>query len=181
MLDRLQWILKTYTRSFVAQGIGIIGLLWCLFDDHPRFAFGLTLLVLIDQAVFLRERFAARDADAAWQTVLHLWCLAVSLADILILFGTFFQAEGLRQVGIAEPARDPLDALAFSLASFAHLEAGVAAVTASGRLLAALEGLIGWIVLVTAGAWLIASFLWWRWFVAPVEVSEPVMEEVEAG
>ena len=181
MLDRLQWILKTYTRSFVAQGIGIIGLLWCLFDDHPRFAFGLTVLVLIDQAVFLRERFAARDTDAVWQTVLHVWCLAVSLADILILFGAFFQAEGVRQVGAAEPARDPLDALAFSLASFAHLDVALAAATASGRLLAALEGLIGWVVLMTAGAWLVARFLWSRWFAAPVEVSEPVTEEGEAG
>ena len=147
MFDDVQLIVKTYTRAFVSQSIGIIGLLWCLYDNHLGFGVLLTLLVLADQAIFLRTRFARENRGFPFQTALNVWCLFVSAVDILVLFAILYQAVGLHDAHAA-PVTDPLDFLAFSVATFARLGSDLTVPTGAGRLLAACQALMSDAVLV---------------------------------
>ena len=156
-LDRLQDVLRTYTRAFLAQGVGVIGLLWCLFDRHPRLGLVLTCLVLLDQAVFLRGRLAQRRRATPLEVGLDLWCLGVSLGDGLLLGAIGFQETGLR-TGMGEGVTEPLDFLAFATASFFHLGSDLAAVTTAGRFLAIASALGGWAALIGLGL----ALLRWR-------------------
>ena len=159
MLENLQRVLRIYTRAFVAQGVGIVGLLWCLFDNHPTVGLVLTGLVLIDQIVFLRQRFAPGEPRMRWQTGLHIWCFCISLADLLVLFAALFQTEGLRGGPGSAPVSDPLDFLAYSIASFARLDLGLSPTTGSGRLLATAEALLGYGVLLVSWALILRAAL----------------------
>lgn len=148
IVDRAAELARIYTRAFLAQGAGLVGLAWCLDQNLPVVALGLTALVLIDQAVFLRGRPALVGA-ARLQAGLDVWCLGVSCADLLILFATLFRATGLREVGGGAVA-DPLSCLAFAVATAARLDLGLAPIGGSGRLLAALEALLADVALVVA-------------------------------
>ena len=50
-------LVRTYARAFLSQSVGIVGLLWCLFDGHAGTGLLLGILVLADQAMFLNRRF----------------------------------------------------------------------------------------------------------------------------
>jgi hypothetical protein len=158
VLDRATALLRIYTRAFLAQGVGLVGLAWCLVENLPWVALGLTALVLIDQAVFLRGRAALPGAPRL-QAWVDLWCLGVSAADILILFAALFRAAGLRD-GSGAAVTDPLSCLAFAVATLARLDLGLLAANGAGRLLAALEALLGDIALIGAVAALLNAA--WR-------------------
>lgn len=141
LMDRMAALLRVYTRAFLSQGVGLVGLAWCLAQNMPWVALGLAVLVLIDQAVFLRGRAPLAGARGL-QAGLDLWCLAVSAADLLILFAAAFRATGLREVGGGAVA-DPLSCLAFAVATLARLDLGLAPMGGAGRLVAAGEALLG--------------------------------------
>ena len=148
LADRAAEVARTYTRAFLAQGAGFVGLAWCLDQNLPAVALGLTALVLIDQAIFLRGRPRLAGAPGL-QAGLDLWCLCVSCADLLLLFAALFRATGLREAGGVAVA-DPLSCLAFAVATAARLDLGLAPVGGGGRLVAALEALLADAALVAA-------------------------------
>ncbi|MDX7952710.1 hypothetical protein P7D22_16200 [Lichenihabitans sp. Uapishka_5] len=141
LMDRAAAVLRIYTRAFLSQGVGLVGLAWCLSQNLPFVALGLAVLVLADQAVFLRGRAPLPQARGL-QRGLDLWCLAVSAADLLILFAAAFRATGLREIG-GGPVSDPLSCLAFAVAVLARLDLGLAPLGGAGRLVAAGEALFG--------------------------------------
>ena len=158
VLDRATALLRVYTRAFLAQGVGIVGLAWCLAQNLPGVALGLTVLVLIDQAVFLRGR-AVLPGTPKLQAGLDAWCLGVSAADLLILFAALFRAAGLRD-GSGAIVNDPLSCLAFAVATLARLDLGLVPTGGGGRLLAAVEALLGDLALIGAVAALLHTA--WR-------------------
>lgn len=157
LIDRATALLRVYTRAFLAQGVGIVGLAWCLAANLPGAALGLTVLVLADQAVFLRGR-PPLENQRGLQAGLDAWCLCVSAADILLLFATAFRATGLRESGGGAVA-DPLSCLAFAVATLARLDLGLAPVGGTGRLLAGFEALLGDAALIAATAAAVAVAL----------------------
>ncbi|MCW6509910.1 hypothetical protein [Lichenifustis flavocetrariae] len=159
MVDDLSLILKTYTRTFLTQSVGIIGLIWCLAQNQAAFACVLAVLVLTDQGLFLRARFASETRGFPLRTFLNIWCLAVSAMDVLILFAAIFRSAGLHQVADGKPVADALSCLAYAIAAFAHADVGVAASSGAGRLAAAVEALLGDAVLM-GGITGIALHVW---------------------
>lgn len=155
-LDELTGLLRTYTRAFLSQGAGLVGLAWCLAENLPAASVVLAALVLADQAVFLRGRWAASDKRKAVQVALDGWCLAVSLADVLLALATGLRSLGV-QDGAGRPVTDPLSCFAYALASFAHVDLHLAATTGGSRLLIAAAALLGDAVML---AILVASL--WR-------------------
>ena len=150
LLDRATALIRVYTRAFLAQGVGIVGLAWCLSANLPWAALGLTLLVLADQAIFLRGR-QPLEGQAGLQMGLDAWCLCVSAADLLLLLATVFRATGLREIG-GGAVVDPMSCLGFAVATLARLDLGLVPVSGAGRLLAAVAALLGDIALIAAAA-----------------------------
>ena len=141
MLNDLTGLLRTYTRAFLSQGVGIVGLAWCLAENLPTAAAALAALVLVDQFIFLRGHWTRHDGHGAMAGVLNGWCLVVSGLDVLLFLATSLRSLGIRD-GAGQPVADPLSCLAFALASFAHVDLHLSAATGGGRLLvAAVAGL----------------------------------------
>ena len=148
MVDDLSLILRTYTRTFVTQSVGIIGLIWCLAQNQTFLACLLAALVLTDQGLFLRARFAPETRGFPFRTVLNLWCLAVTAVDLLILFAAIFRGAGLHEIADGKPVTDPLSCLAYAIATLARFDVGLAASKGTGRFAAAVEALVGDVVLL---------------------------------
>jgi hypothetical protein len=158
MVDDLAGLLRTYTRAFLSQGVGIVGLAWCLAETLPLASVALTALVIVDQAIFLRGRWRAPDRNAPVHVALNAWCLLVSAADLTLCVGAGLRGLGV-QDGAGRPVEDPLSCLAFALASLGHVDLHLAAATGGGRLLVAATGLLGDVALVGAlvTAWRLAG------------------------
>ncbi len=155
IMDLATAFVRVYTRAFLAQGVGIIGLVWCLSQNLPWVALGLAALVLIDQAIFLRGR-PILTGSAKLQAALDIWCLLVSCIDLLLLFAALFRAAGLREAA-GGPVSDPLSCFAFALATLARLDLGLVPIGAAGRLAAAFEALLGDLALLAAFAVVVRS------------------------
>lgn len=136
----LTGLLRTYTRAFLSQGVGIVGLAWCLAENLPTAAALLTALVLVDQIIFLRGRWAVQDGRIG--RVLNGWCLLVSGLDVLLFLATLLRTLGIRDGG-GQAVSDPLTCLAFALASFGHGDLHLTAATGGGRLLVAVLSCLG--------------------------------------
>jgi hypothetical protein len=141
-LGELTGLLRAYTRAFLSQGAGLVGLAWCLAENLPGASVALAVLVLIDQAVFLKGRRSALEQRGALHRLLDGWCLAVSGADVLLTLATGLRSLGV-QDGLGRPVTDPLSCLAYAVASFAHVDLHLVATTGGGRLLAAATALAG--------------------------------------
>ena len=159
-IDAIQLIVQTYARAFLSQGVGIIGLAWCLYDRHVLLGAVLTVLLLVDQAIFLPARFAPAAASVPFRTPLNFWCLFVSVLDVLILYAMFYQAAGLREPSSEAAVVDPSNFLAFSISIFIHGPVDLVPRTGAGRLLVAGEGLLGYVMLIAAGV--AVSLVWTR-------------------
>ena len=102
----------------------------------------LTVLVIADQVVFLYGRVPQERAIASFPAALDLWCGLVSVFDIVMLFAVLFRAHQLRD-GAGVAVSNPLDALAFSVATFFRLGSDLLPGSPVSRLLASGEALLG--------------------------------------
>jgi hypothetical protein len=150
MVEHLTLVLRTYTRAFVSQGVGIIGLVWCLVEGQAALATALTVLVLADQALFLRGRMTGAAPAFRLQRVVDGWCIAVSVLDVVICFTAIIRSSGLRDGAGGPAANSPLDSLAYVLATLAHGSTALVPATAAGRLLGAVLALCGPVALLLA-------------------------------
>ncbi len=152
-----QSIVRTYARAFLSQSVGIVGLLWCLFDGHVGIGLLLGLLVLADQAMFLNRRFGRDVHKSALETAIDVWCIGVGLIDIVLIFAVQLRDAPLRDRLTGAALVDPSNALAYSLATFFRLGSDLLPGDPTTRLLVEVEALLGTATLLAVA---IALVLW---------------------
>ena len=150
MLDDVPLILKLYTRIFLSQGVGLVGLLWCLGERQATLGVILATLLLADQIIFFRTRLPPDTLNVSHRRIIDGWCLAVGALDVLIVFAILYQAAGLHETNRGLAITDAQSALAYSIATIARLGLDLSPSTGGGRLLASVEALLGDAVLIAA-------------------------------
>jgi hypothetical protein len=150
MFDTLTLVVRAYTRAFVSQGVGIIGLVWCLAEGQAALAMALTLLVLADQAIFMRDRRRRAAPAFRFQWLLDGWCYAVSGLDVLIGLAAVIRAGGLRDGAGGALTTAPLDSLAYVMAAVTHGPTSFVPATPGGRLLGAALAAAGAVAFLAA-------------------------------